>query len=157
MAGRSGAGTSGEIGTHTGNAQRHAAQDQQDAQHDQAEGDQFLNFPAADDAKLFSNKTNPQHHRECPHGVPRRGGEKNRRPGDQRRPTLQSGQSERLSDQTSRKPSFDDGRHPPASEEQQAQWCRRVVETSAGFAVGWLNWGFYDHPEATDVSQLTAC
>jgi hypothetical protein len=24
-----------------------------------------------------------------------------------------------------------------------------------GLAVGWLNWGFYDQPEATDVSQLT--
>ena len=53
------------------------------------------------------------------------------------------------------KPSFDGGKHPAASEEQQAQWCRRVVETSAGLAVGWLNWGFYDQPEATDVSQLT--
>ena len=53
------------------------------------------------------------------------------------------------------KPTFDGGKHPAASEEQQAQWCRRVVETSAGFVVGWLNWGFYDQPEATDVSQLT--
>ena len=53
------------------------------------------------------------------------------------------------------RPTFDGGRHPAASEEQQAHWCRRVVETSAGFAVGWLNWGFYDQPEATDVSQLT--
>ena len=53
------------------------------------------------------------------------------------------------------KPTFDGGKHPAASEEQQAQWCRRVVETSAGLAVGWLNWGFYDQPEATDVSQFT--
>jgi hypothetical protein len=53
------------------------------------------------------------------------------------------------------KPKFDGGKHPAALEEQQAQWCRRVVETSAGFVVGWLNWGFYDQPEATDVSQLT--
>ena len=53
------------------------------------------------------------------------------------------------------KPSFDAGKHPAASEQQQAQWCRRVVETSAGFAVGWLNWGLYDQPEATDVSQFT--
>ncbi len=29
------------------------------------------------------------------------------------------------------------------------------METTAGLAVGWLNWGFYDHPEARDVSQLT--
>jgi hypothetical protein len=53
------------------------------------------------------------------------------------------------------KPSFDGGRHPAASEDQQARWCRRVVETTAGLACGWLNWGFYDHPESHDVSQLT--
>ncbi len=53
------------------------------------------------------------------------------------------------------KPNFDHGSHPRASEEQQAQYCRRVVETSAGFVVGWLNWGFYDQPEATDCSELT--
>ena len=53
------------------------------------------------------------------------------------------------------KPKFDGGRHPAASEEQQARWCRRVVETTAGLAVGWLNWGFYDQPEATDCSELT--
>jgi len=53
------------------------------------------------------------------------------------------------------KPTFDGGRHPAASESQQAQYCRRVVETSAGFVVGWLNWGLYDQPEATDCSQLT--
>ena len=28
-------------------------------------------------------------------------------------------------------------------------------ETTAGLACGWLNWGFYDHPQARDVSQLT--
>jgi hypothetical protein len=43
----------------------------------------------------------------------------------------------------------------PASEEQQAQWCRRVVEVTAPLACGWLNWGMYDHPEAKDVSKLT--
>ncbi len=53
------------------------------------------------------------------------------------------------------KPRFDGGVHPAATEEQQARYCRRVVETSAGFAVGWLNWGFYDQPEATDCSQFT--
>lgn len=53
------------------------------------------------------------------------------------------------------KPSFDNGRHPPATEEQQARYCRRVVETSAGLVTGWLNWGFYDQPEASDCSQLT--
>jgi Cellulase (glycosyl hydrolase family 5) len=53
------------------------------------------------------------------------------------------------------KSSVDGGKHPAASEEQQARWCRRVIETTRGLAVGWLNWGLYDQPEATDVSQLT--
>lgn len=53
------------------------------------------------------------------------------------------------------KPTFDGGRHPAASEEQHAKYCRQVVATSAGFVVGWLNWGFYDQPEAGDCSQLT--
>lgn len=52
------------------------------------------------------------------------------------------------------KPSFDGGRHPVASEEQQARWCRKVVESSAGLAVGWLNWGFFDQPEAKDATEL---
>ena len=38
---------------------------------------------------------------------------------------------------------------------QQARWCRRVIEITAGLAVGWLNWGFHDRPEAKDVSELT--
>lgn len=46
------------------------------------------------------------------------------------------------------------GRHPAATEAQQARWCRRAVETTAGFCQGWLNWGMYDHPEAGDVTQL---
>ncbi len=41
-----------------------------------------------------------------------------------------------------------------ATEEQQAEWCRKVVETTASPVVGWLNWGFYDHPEARDVTEL---
>jgi hypothetical protein len=53
------------------------------------------------------------------------------------------------------KPTIDQGRHPLASEEQQARWCRSVVDTARGLAIGWLNWGFYDHPQARDVSQLT--
>jgi hypothetical protein len=53
------------------------------------------------------------------------------------------------------KPKFDGGIHPAASEEQHANYCRRVVETTAGLAVGWLNWGFYDQPEAKDCSELT--
>jgi hypothetical protein len=47
------------------------------------------------------------------------------------------------------------GVHPAASEEDQARWCRRFVETTRGLATGWLNWGFYDSPEARDVSQRT--
>ena len=50
---------------------------------------------------------------------------------------------------------FDKARQPAATEEQQARWNRRLVETTAGLATGWLNWGFYDHPESKDVSQLT--
>jgi hypothetical protein len=53
------------------------------------------------------------------------------------------------------KPKFDHGTHPLATEEQQARYCRRVIQTSAGFAVGWLNWGLCDHPEAGDCSELT--
>jgi hypothetical protein len=53
------------------------------------------------------------------------------------------------------KPNFDRGSHPAATEEQQAEYCRKAVETAAGFVVGWLNWGFYDQPEARDVSEMT--
>lgn len=53
------------------------------------------------------------------------------------------------------KPKFNGGRHPEATERQQAEYCRKVVRTSAGFACGWLNWGFFDQPEATDCSELT--
>lgn len=53
------------------------------------------------------------------------------------------------------KPKFDHGVHPVGTEAQQAQYLRRVVEVSAGFVVGWLNWGFYDHPGANDCSELT--
>lgn len=45
--------------------------------------------------------------------------------------------------------------HPAATEDDQAEWCAGVVETTAGLAVGWLNWGMYDTPEAKDVSVLT--
>ncbi len=50
---------------------------------------------------------------------------------------------------------INEGRHPPADEEQQSRWCRAVVETTAPWTTGWLNWGLYDHPEARDVTQLT--
>lgn len=43
----------------------------------------------------------------------------------------------------------------PATEDQQAEWCRHVVEVTSPIACGWLNWGLYDHPEAKDVSRLT--
>lgn len=50
---------------------------------------------------------------------------------------------------------INEGRHPPATEEQQADWCTAVIRTTQGLACGWLNWGLYDHPEARDVTQLT--
>lgn len=50
---------------------------------------------------------------------------------------------------------INDGKHPAASQEAQARWGRRVVETTAPWVAGWLNWGFYDHPESKDVTQLT--
>jgi endo-1,4-beta-mannosidase len=53
------------------------------------------------------------------------------------------------------KPKFDGGKHPEATEHQQAEYCRKVVKTSAGFVCGWLNWGFFDQPEATDCSEFT--
>jgi len=51
-------------------------------------------------------------------------------------------------------PTINRGRHPFATEEQQARWCRLLVERTAGLACGWLNWGFYDHPGARDVTEL---
>ncbi|MGQ9697458.1 MAG: cellulase family glycosylhydrolase [Armatimonadota bacterium] len=50
---------------------------------------------------------------------------------------------------------FESGNSRPAREEEQAEWCSRLIETTQGLAVGWLNWGVYDHPEARDVTQLT--
>ncbi len=47
------------------------------------------------------------------------------------------------------------GKHAAATEEQQAQWCRKLVESTAGLACGWLNWGFHDHPQAGDVTEFT--
>jgi endo-1,4-beta-mannosidase len=47
------------------------------------------------------------------------------------------------------------GNHAYASEEAQAEWCSGLVETTAGLACGWLNWGFHDHPQAGDVSIYT--
>lgn len=53
------------------------------------------------------------------------------------------------------KPKFDRGTHPAASEDQQARYCRQLVEVSSPYVTGWLNWGFHDQPEATDCSELT--
>ncbi len=43
----------------------------------------------------------------------------------------------------------------PATEEQQAEWCRHLLEVTSPMACGWLNWGMYDTPQAMDVSKLT--
>jgi len=43
---------------------------------------------------------------------------------------------------------------PMATEQQQADWNTALVTTTQGLAVGWLNWGFFDIPEATDISEL---
>lgn len=53
------------------------------------------------------------------------------------------------------KPKFDNGNQPAATQEQQAGYCGRVVKTSACFVAGWLNWGFYDCPDASDCSEFT--
>ncbi len=53
------------------------------------------------------------------------------------------------------RPRFDNGRHPAATEAQQADFLRREIQTSAGFVTGWLNWGLHDEPDATDCSELT--
>jgi len=43
---------------------------------------------------------------------------------------------------------------PAASEEQQAEWNTALIETTKGLAVGWLNWGFFDMPDARDITEL---
>ena len=43
---------------------------------------------------------------------------------------------------------------PAATEEEQAGWNTALVETTRGIATGWLNWGFFDIPESTDISEL---
>ena len=53
------------------------------------------------------------------------------------------------------KPRFDGGKHPAATQEQHAKYCRGLVETSLGLATGWLNWGLFDQLEAGDCSELT--
>ncbi len=51
-------------------------------------------------------------------------------------------------------PTIAKGVHPFASEEHQARWFRRAIETTAGLAHGWLNWSFHDHPGARDVTEF---
>jgi endo-1,4-beta-mannosidase len=53
------------------------------------------------------------------------------------------------------KPTLENGAYPAATEAQQATWNSNLVARTRSLATGWLNWGFYDHPEAGDVSQLT--
>lgn len=52
------------------------------------------------------------------------------------------------------KPTINNNAHPFATEEQQARWVRRAIETTAGLAHGWLNWSFHDHPGAGDVTEF---
>ncbi len=52
------------------------------------------------------------------------------------------------------KPTINAGKHPYATQEQQAQWCSRLIDTTSGLAAGWLNWGLYDHPGARDVTEF---
>ncbi len=42
-----------------------------------------------------------------------------------------------------------------ATGQDQADWCAGLIDATRGLAAGWLNWGMYDQPEATDVSALT--
>lgn len=53
--------------------------------------------------------------------------------------------------------SFMMGKRPSreATEEDQAGWCTKLIRTTEPLACGWLNWGFYDHPGAGDVSVRT--
>ncbi|MFI5380080.1 MAG: cellulase family glycosylhydrolase [Tepidisphaerales bacterium] len=44
---------------------------------------------------------------------------------------------------------------PQVADENQAKWCAAMVRATRPLACGWLNWGLYDTPEATDVSQGT--
>ena len=43
---------------------------------------------------------------------------------------------------------------PAMTEQQQAEWNTALIETTKGTVVGWLNWGFFDVPEAGDISEL---
>lgn len=49
----------------------------------------------------------------------------------------------------------EDGVSPYASEEQQRDWCEKLVRHSAKWACGWLNWTLYDYEQAKDVTKHT--
>jgi hypothetical protein len=49
---------------------------------------------------------------------------------------------------------FNQGQFPPATEAQQEEYDRRAVETTIPWVSGWLNWGLFDDPQATDCSEL---
>jgi len=44
---------------------------------------------------------------------------------------------------------------PPSTEGQSAVWCRDLVMATRPFACGWLCWGAYDMPEASDCSRYS--
>jgi hypothetical protein len=39
------------------------------------------------------------------------------------------------------------------TQKQQADYCKRIIESSMNIATGWLNWGMYDYSGAGDISQ----
>ncbi|MCE5259341.1 MAG: glycoside hydrolase family 5 protein [Chloroflexi bacterium] len=45
--------------------------------------------------------------------------------------------------------------YPPTSEELQALWCHDFALSSSVYASGWLCWGMYDIPEATDSTRYS--
>lgn len=53
------------------------------------------------------------------------------------------------------KPSFDEGKYRWASEEQQADWGRAVIEQTRGQLAGWFTWTLYDYPGAQNATELS--
>ena len=43
----------------------------------------------------------------------------------------------------------------PASQQQQADFCAREVQTATPLTCGWLNWAMFDAPKASDVSRYS--
>lgn len=52
-------------------------------------------------------------------------------------------------------PTFDEGEHLEATEEQQAGWGRAVIELTRGQVAGWMAWTLYDCPGARDATELS--